>query len=82
MYDMAVNTHNIAPRNLIFDLLTFTVGSGVLEYRDAGLQTLEAIRALHIKYPEVGSTLGLSNISFGLAINARRYLNSVFLHHF
>jgi len=81
MYDMAVNTHGIDPRNLIFDTLTFTVGSGDLEYRDAAIQTLEAIRELHIRHPEVGSTLGLSNISFGLDINARRYLNSVFLHH-
>jgi 5-methyltetrahydrofolate--homocysteine methyltransferase len=81
MYDMAVNGHGIDPRNLIFDVLTFTVGSGDLEYRDAAIQTLEAIRELHIRHPEVGSTLGLSNISFGLDANARRYLNSVFLHH-
>ncbi|SFV67945.1 5-methyltetrahydrofolate--homocysteine methyltransferase [hydrothermal vent metagenome] len=81
MYDMAVNIHGIDPRNLIFDMLTFTVGSGDLEYRDAGTQTLEAIRELHIRHPEVGSTLGLSNISFGLDVHARRFLNSVFLHH-
>lgn len=81
IYDLAVNRHGIDPRNLIFDMLTFTVGSGDLEYRDAAIQTLEAIRELHKRHPEVGSTLGLSNISFGLAINARRYLNSVFLHH-
>ncbi|MFC2073386.1 methionine synthase, partial [Campylobacterota bacterium] len=80
IYDLAVNRHGIDPRNLIFDMLTFTVGSGDLEYRDAAIQTLEAIRELHIRHPEVGSTLGLSNISFGLDINARRYLNSVFLH--
>jgi 5-methyltetrahydrofolate--homocysteine methyltransferase len=81
MYDMAVNGHGIDPRNLIFDTLTFTVGSGDLEYRDAAIQTFEAIKELHIRHPEVGSTLGLSNISFGLDVNARRYLNSVFLHH-
>ena len=81
MYEMAVNGHGIDPRNLIFDTLTFTVGSGDLEYRDAAIQTLEAIRELHVRHPEVGSTLGLSNISFGLDVNARRYLNSVFLHH-
>ncbi len=81
IYDLAVNRHGIDPRNLIFDMLTFTVGSGDLEYRDAAIQTLEAIRELHKRHPEVGSTLGLSNISFGLAMNARRFLNSVFLHH-
>ncbi len=81
IYDLCVNRHGIDPRNLIFDTLTFTVGSGDLEYRDAAIQTLEAIRELHKRHPEVGSTLGLSNISFGLDKNARIYLNSVFLHH-
>ncbi|MDD5212197.1 MAG: methionine synthase [Sulfuricurvum sp.] len=81
IYDLCVNRHRIDPRNLMFDMLTFTVGSGDVEYRDAAIQTLEAIRQLHAKYPEVGSTLGLSNISFGLSANSRVYLNSVFLHH-
>ena len=81
IYDLCVNRHGIDPRNLIFDMLTFTVGSGDLEYRDAAIQTLEAIRELHKRHPEVGSTLGLSNISFGLDKNARVFLNSVFLHH-
>ncbi|MDP3267187.1 MAG: methionine synthase [Sulfuricurvum sp.] len=81
IYDLCVNRHHIDPRNLMFDMLTFTVGSGDLEYRDAAIQTLEAIRQLHAKYPEVGSTLGLSNISFGLSASSRVFLNSVFLHH-
>ncbi len=81
IYDLCVNRHHIDPRNLIFDMLTFTVGSGDLEYRDAAVQTLEAIRQLHAKYPDVGSTLGLSNISFGLSASSRVFLNSVFLHH-
>ncbi|MEA1953953.1 MAG: methionine synthase [Campylobacterota bacterium] len=81
IYDLAVNRHGIDPRNLIFDMLAFTVGSGDLEYRDAAIQTRDAIEELHKRHPEVGSTLGLSNISFGLDKNARFFLNSVFLHH-
>lgn len=81
IYDLCVNRHGISPHDLIFDMLTFTVGSGDVEYRDAAVQTIEAVKQLHIKYPEVGSTLGLSNISFGLSVNARKYLNSIFLHH-
>ncbi len=81
IYDLAVNRHGIDPRNLIFDMLAFTVGSGDEEYRDAAIQTRDAIAELHRRHPEVGSTLGLSNISFGLAPHARRFLNSVFLHH-
>ncbi|HHB93874.1 MAG TPA: methionine synthase, partial [Campylobacterales bacterium] len=49
LYDLAVNRHGIDPRNLIFDMLTFTVGSGDLEYRYAAIETLEAIRELHIR---------------------------------
>ena len=81
IHDLCVDRHKINPHDLIFDMLTFTVGSGDMEYRDAAVQTLEAIKQLHAKYPDVGSTLGLSNISFGLSINARKYLNSVFLRH-
>ncbi|HHO42836.1 MAG TPA: methionine synthase, partial [Epsilonproteobacteria bacterium] len=81
IYDLCVNRHGINPSNLIFDMLTFTVGSGDIEYRDAAVQTINAIKQLHEKYPQVGSTLGLSNISFGLSSNARIFLNSIFLHH-
>ncbi len=81
IYDLAVNKHKLDPRDLVFDLLTFTLGSGDEEYRDAGTLTIEAIRELHKRHPEVGTTLGLSNISFGLDKDARPYLNSVFLDH-
>ena len=81
IYDLAVNRHKIDPTNLIFDMLTFTVASGDLEYRYSAVETLNAIKELHHRHPEVGSTLGLSNISFGLKMNSRKFLNSVFLHH-
>jgi len=79
--DLAVNKHGIKKEDLIFDVLTFTLGSGDEEYWDAGINTIEAIRQLREKHPEVGATLGLSNISFGLDKDARPYLNSMFLHH-
>ena len=79
--DLATNRHKIKKEDLIFDVLTFTLGSGDEEYFDAGINTIEAIRALRIKHPEVSTTLGLSNISFGLDKDARPYLNSMFLHH-
>jgi 5-methyltetrahydrofolate--homocysteine methyltransferase len=79
--DLATNRHGIKKENLIFDVLTFTLASGDEEYFDAGINTIEAIRELRKKHPEVGATLGLSNISFGLDKDARPYLNSMFLHH-
>ena len=81
IYSLATEKHGIHPENLVFDVLTFTVGSGDEEYRDAAVQTIEAIRGLRQQHPEVGAILGLSNISFGLDKDARPYLNSVFLHH-
>lgn len=81
IYTLATQKHGINPEDLVFDLLTFTVGSGDEEYRDAAIQTIEAIRELRKRHPEVGAVLGLSNISFGLDKDARPYLNSVFLHH-
>jgi len=79
--DLATTRHGLKKEDLVFDVLTFTLGSGDEEYWDAGINTIEAIRALRLKHPEVGATLGLSNISFGLDKDARPYLNSMFLHH-
>ncbi len=81
IFDLCVNRHGFKPDDLVFDMLTFTIGSGDDEYRTAGVETLEAIREFQIRHPEVGTTLGLSNISFGLSINARIYLNSIYLDH-
>ncbi|NWF67281.1 MAG: homocysteine S-methyltransferase family protein, partial [Campylobacterales bacterium] len=81
MYERAVNYHGLSPADLVFDVLTFTIGSGDEEFFTAGVETIEAIRELHTIYPECGSTLGLSNISFGLDKNARVFLNSIFLYH-
>ena len=81
IFDLCVNRHGFDPHDLVFDMLTFTIGSGDDEYRTAGVETLEAIREFQILHPEVGTTLGLSNISFGLDIKARIYLNSIYLDH-
>jgi 5-methyltetrahydrofolate--homocysteine methyltransferase len=81
IYDRAVNVHKINPEDLVFDMLVFTIGSGDEEYYTAGIETIEAIREFTSMHPEVSTTLGLSNISFGLDAKARVYLNSIFLHH-
>ncbi|HIP56330.1 MAG TPA: methionine synthase [Arcobacter sp.] len=81
IYQRAVNVHGLNPCDLVFDMLVFTIGSGDEEYHTAGIETIEAIREFTSMHPEVSTTLGLSNISFGLDIKARVYLNSIFLHH-
>ncbi|WP_428323793.1 dihydropteroate synthase [Nitrosopumilus sp.] len=65
----------------IFDVLTFTLATGEDEFLEAGKNTLEGIRLVKEKFPDSFTTLGLSNISFGLVPYARKILNSVFLHH-
>ncbi|MCM6775534.1 methionine synthase [Nocardia sp. CDC159] len=70
----------LAESDIIIDTLTFTLGTGQEESRRDGIETIEAIRELKRRHPDVQTTLGLSNISFGLNPAARQVLNSVFMH--
>ncbi len=80
IYDLVVNKYRMKPHDLIFDTLTFTLGSGDKEFRRAGMETIEAIRLIKNELPGVKTILGVSNISFGLSQHMRHVLNSVFLH--
>src|SRR5579884_1640745 len=66
--------------SILIDCLTFTIATGQEESRKDGIETIEAIRELKKRHPNVQTTLGLSKISFGLNPAARQVLNSVFLH--
>ena len=66
--------------DIIVDALTFPISTGQEETRRDGIETIEAIREIKRRYPEVQTTLGISNISFGLNPAARVVLNSVFLN--
>ncbi|MGO4189285.1 methionine synthase [Pseudarthrobacter sp. TAF60_1] len=66
--------------DIIVDALTFPVATGQEETRRDGIETIEAIRQISTKYPGINTTLGVSNVSFGLNPAARMVLNSVFLH--
>src|SRR5215208_5196526 len=66
--------------DIVIDCLTFPIATGQEETRRDGIETIEAIREVKRRYPDVQTTLGLSNISFGLNPAARVVLNSVFLH--
>ena len=73
-------TWGLQEKDIIVDTLTFPISTGQEETRRDGIETIEAIRELKKRHPEVHTTLGLSNISFGLNPAARQVLNSVFLH--
>ncbi len=81
IYDLAVDKHGMMAEDLVFDPLTFTLGSGDEEFRKAGVNTIEGIRRIKAELPGVSTILGISNISFGLNPAARHVLNSVFLHY-
>jgi 5-methyltetrahydrofolate--homocysteine methyltransferase len=78
--DCLVQEYGMDEADVLVDCLTFTLATGQEESRRDGLETIEAIRLLKERRPRVGTTLGLSNISFGLKPVARVVLNSVFLH--
>ncbi len=80
LYDKAIEL-GLKPWQLIFDVLTFTLATGEEEYVASASHTLEGIKFVKEKYPKSLTTLGLSNVSFGLPTLARKYLNSVFLYH-
>ncbi len=80
IYDLAVGGHGLRPHDLLFDMLTFTIGSGDPSLRGAAAETLAAVRRARAELPGAFTILGVSNVSFGLSPASRRILNSVFLH--
>ena len=73
--------HGLDPEVLIFDCLTFTLTTGDEEWRPSAVETIEGIRRIKAEIPGVKTSLGVSNVSFGVSPGARAVLNSVFLHH-
>ncbi len=81
LQDICVGEYCLDPSDLIFDVLTFTLATGEEEYRRSAVETLEAIRRIRSELPGTLTSLGVSNVSFGLQPHARAIVNSVFLHH-
>src|SRR5687767_10663017 len=81
IHDIVVNEYDLAPGDLVFDALTFTLATGDAEWIDSARETIEGIRLIKRELPGVYTILGVSNVSFGLQPAARAVLNSVFLHH-
>ncbi|MDX6644800.1 MAG: 5-methyltetrahydrofolate--homocysteine methyltransferase [Miltoncostaeaceae bacterium] len=81
IHDIVVGEYGLAPEDLIFDALTFTLATGGDEYRHSAVETIEGIRKIKAELPGVYTSLGVSNVSFGLEPAARATINSVFLGH-
>ena len=81
IYDIAVNEHGLKPEDLVYDALTFTLATGDAEFINSAIETIEGIRLIKQNLPGVMASLGVSNLSFGLAPQARPVLNSVMLYY-
>jgi 5-methyltetrahydrofolate--homocysteine methyltransferase len=79
--EIACEEHGLDPEALIFDALTFTLTTGDDEWKPSAVETIEGIRRIKAEIPGVKTSLGVSNVSFGVSPPARAVLNSVFLHH-
>jgi 5-methyltetrahydrofolate--homocysteine methyltransferase len=78
--DNLVENWGMKVTDIIVDALTFPIATGQEETRRDAIETIDAIRQITTKYPGIHTTLGVSNVSFGLNPAARVVLNSVFLH--
>ena len=81
IHDIAVNDHGLQPGDLVFDDLTFTLATGQEELLDSAKETLDGIRLIKKELPGVLTSLGVSNVSFGLKPAARSVINSAMLYH-
>ncbi len=81
LYALAVDEYGLRPQDLVFDALTFTLATGDPEFSNSAVETIEGIRLIKSALPGVLTSLGVSNVSFGLAPAARAVLNSVMLYH-
>ena len=79
--EIACDEHGLDREALIFDALTFTLTTGDDEWKPSAVATIKGIRAIKEGNPGVKTSLGVSNVSFGVGQPARAVLNSVFLHH-
>src|ERR687894_634841 len=79
--ELCCDEHGLDPEMLVFDVLTFTLTTGDEEWRPSAVETIKGIRDVKAALPGVKTSLGVSNVSFGVSPGARAVLNSVFLHH-
>lgn len=79
-YNLLVQKYGINPCDLIFDPLTFPVGTGDVKYLGSAVETIEGLKLIKNKIPECKTILGISNVSFGLPPAGREVLNAVFVY--
>ena len=80
MHDLATRRHGLPEEDLFFDPLVLPISTGMEKDRRSALETIEGVRRIARRFPRCQTTVGLSNVSFGLKPSARQVLNSAFMH--
>ena len=80
-FDLLTKKYGVPAEDIIFDPLVFPVGTGDEKYTSSAAATIDGVRAIQERFPQCGTVLGISNVSFGLPPAGREVLNSVFLYH-
>jgi 5-methyltetrahydrofolate--homocysteine methyltransferase len=80
-FRLLTEKYGIPPEDIIIDPLVFPCATGDANYAGGAVETIEALRLIKDRLPQVKTVLGISNISFGLPTSAREVVNSVFLYH-
>ena len=80
-FDLLTDDYELNPNDIIFDPLTFPIGTGDVNYLESAEETIEGIKLIKNELPTAKIILGISNVSFGLPTNGREVLNSVMLNH-
>ena len=80
-YQLLTEKYGLRGEDIIFDALTFPVGTGDENYIGSAVETIEGIRLIKEALPLAKTTLGISNVSFGLPQGGREALNAVMLYH-
>lgn len=82
LYAILVDDLQVSPEDLIFDMLVLTVDTGKgSKYSGSAKATIDALREVKKLFPKITTTLGISNVSFGLSPSGREVLNAVFFYH-
>lgn len=82
LYSILVNELHVSPEDLIFDMLVLTVDTGKgSKYSGSAKATIDALKEVKKLFPKITTTLGISNVSFGLPPSGREVLNAVFFYH-
>mmetsp|Transcript_656 Transcript_656/g.1779 ORF Transcript_656/g.1779 Transcript_656/m.1779 type:complete len:1102 (-) Transcript_656:227-3532(-) len=82
-YRILVEEIGFNPQDIVFDPNVLTIGTGLAEHNNYGVDFIRATREIKRQCPGCKISGGISNIAFGFRGNepVRRAFHSAFLHH-